>query len=126
MKSRISADGGQSLNNNPFDALDATNLPAGPEKKPEPPAVPKAPVKYGKVHLRIEKSGRGGKTVTVLFGEGIERLGGAEREKLLRSLKSAMGTGGALGTVEPTLEIQGDERPRIADWLREAGFQCKG
>lgn len=79
--------------------------------------------KPGKVHLRIEKSGRSGKTVTVLFGEGVERLDAAGREGLLKSLKGSLGCG---GTVEgAALELQGDVRERAGARLRALGWPAK-
>jgi translation initiation factor 1 (eIF-1/SUI1) len=87
-------------------------------------------VRRGVVHLRIEKAGRAGKTVTVLFGDGLERASDAERADLLRSFKRALGVGGATGTAAnprtgaavPTLEFQGDERARLTVLLRREGF----
>ena len=70
----------------------------------------------------MERAGRGGKTVTVLFGPGIGQLSESERQSLLRSLKTALGTGGATGS-DGTLEIQGDERHRLPALLLRAGFQ---
>lgn len=75
--------------------------------------------------LRIEKAGRGGKTVTV-----IDQLPANEAflADLARKLKNACGSGGThlidgrMGRVE----IQGDKRERIRDLLRKEGIRCKG
>jgi translation initiation factor 1 len=73
------------------------------------------------IHLRIERQGRGGKTVTVAegFTHRLEDL-----EKLARQLKQSCGTGGTVrwGVVE----LQGDCRDRIRPLLEKAGFQVKG
>ncbi|MDR2844991.1 MAG: translation initiation factor [Puniceicoccales bacterium] len=127
MQPKIPVHGGAPLAANPFAALNSGAFPSVPSPTPPtapmPPTRPKTP-KRGVVHLRIEKSGRGGKTVTVLFGPGIEQLPPPARVELLRSLKAALGTGGTVGAAD-TLEVQGDERPRVAAWLRDAGFAAK-
>lgn len=71
--------------------------------------------------LRIEKKGRGGKTVTVV----------AELPRnptflvdLARDLKRACGTGGTVG--EDWIELQGDRRERVRDILRARRFVVKG
>lgn len=64
----------------------------------------------------MERSGRSGKTVTVLFGPGVEALSEGERESLLKSLKGALGCGGAVAG--KTLELQGEVTERVSDWLR--------
>lgn len=71
--------------------------------------------------LRIEKSGRGGKTVTVIDGlprnrEFLKTLAG--------ELKRACGTGGAVG--ETTVEIQGDRREDLRGLLAARGWTVKG
>jgi translation initiation factor 1 len=73
------------------------------------------------VVLRIEKAGRGGKTVTV-----ISRLQShpAGKEELLRKLKSACGAGGTMKNGD--LEIQGDHRPRLKTLLEEMGYRVRG
>ena len=71
--------------------------------------------------LRIEKAGRGGKTVTVVYD--LPR--NADFLKTLASdLKRACGTGGAVG--DGTVELQGDLRDRVRDTLRQRGFVVKG
>ena len=71
--------------------------------------------------LRIEKTGRGGKTVTVVYDlpRNAEFL-----KALAQDLKRACGTGGAVG--DGTVELQGDLRDRVRDALRQRGFIVKG
>lgn len=79
--------------------------------------VPDKPV----VKLRIEKSGRNGKTVTVI--DGLPR----NREllaNLASELKKACGSGGTAG--ETTVEIQGDHRETIRARLAGKGWTVKG
>ncbi len=83
---------------------------------------PAAPPAAGQVaRVRLEKKGRGGKTVTVI--EGIQ--GPPEFLKdLARFLKEACGTGGAVK--EGGIELQGDQRERAARALAAKGFRVKG
>jgi translation initiation factor 1 len=71
--------------------------------------------------LRMEKKGRGGKTVTVVYGlpRNKEFL-----KELAQELKRVCGTGGAPG--EESVELQGDLRDRVRDHLVKKGFSVKG
>lgn len=71
--------------------------------------------------LRTEKKGRGGKTVTVVFGlpQNAPFL-----KALCGELKRACGTGGAV--VEDGVEVQGNLRDRVRDVLEKKGFMVKG
>jgi translation initiation factor 1 len=71
--------------------------------------------------LRMEKKGRGGKTVTVV--DGLPR-NAAFLKDLCQELKRACGTGGAVA--EGTIELQGDLRERIRDVLLKKGYVVKG
>jgi translation initiation factor 1 len=73
------------------------------------------------IRLRVEKSGRCGKTVTLL--EGFTR----RREDLLelaRELKGRCGTGGTVK--DGRIEIQGDFREAIGPILEERLFRVRG
>ena len=71
--------------------------------------------------LRIEKKGRGGKTVTVV--DGLPR-NAAFLKNLGQELKRACGTGGA--AEDGAIELQGDLRDRVRDVLLKKGFVVKG
>lgn len=71
--------------------------------------------------LRMEKKGRGGKTVTVV--DGLPR-NSEFLEELSRELKRACGTGGTV--IEGGVELQGELRDRLRDVLRKRGFVVKG
>ena len=71
--------------------------------------------------LRVEKKGRGGKTVTVVFDLPNNA---AFLKDLASELKRACGTGGAV--VDNTVEIQGDLRDRVRAALIKKGFGVKG
>jgi len=71
--------------------------------------------------LRLEKAGRGGKAVTVVYD--LPR-NAAFLKDLARELKQACGAG---GTVQAdAIEIQGDLRDRVRDLLHQKGFGVKG
>ncbi len=71
--------------------------------------------------LRIEKAGRGGKTVTVV--DGLPRNPTFLKD-LAQELKRACGTGGAVR--EEAVEVQGDQRERVRQFLAGKGFVVKG
>ncbi len=73
------------------------------------------------IYLRIEKKGRGGKTVTMI--DGFTR-DDATLKNFARQLKQSCGTGGTLKN--RTIEIQGDFRERIRELLSKEGLQVKG
>jgi translation initiation factor 1 len=71
--------------------------------------------------VRVEKKGRGGKTVTVV--DDLPR-NAAFLKELSQELKRACGTGGAVS--EGAVELQGDLRDRIREVLLKKGFVVKG
>lgn len=75
--------------------------------------------------LRIEKAGRGGKTVTV-----IDRLPKSEvfLKNLTALLKKKCGSGGTylMDGKDGVIEIQGDQREIIRRALEKEGIQSKG
>ena len=71
--------------------------------------------------LRMEKKGRGGKTVTVVYD--LPR-NDAFLKELSQELKRACGTGGAVA--ENTIELQGEMRDRVRDVLTRKGYVVKG
>lgn len=73
-----------------------------------------------KITVRVERKGRGGKAVSVI--EGI-RMPQKEREALLKQIKVRLGTGGTLKG--DAVEIQGDLRDAIVEFLEKAGFRPK-
>lgn len=80
-----------------------------PTKVVEPPTVAK---------LRLEKSGRGGKAVTVIFDLPNDP---AWLKELAGKLKKACGVGGTAG--EARVEIQGDQREKLREILPKLGFK---
>ncbi|MBS1962071.1 MAG: stress response translation initiation inhibitor YciH [Bdellovibrionales bacterium] len=75
--------------------------------------------------LRIEKQGRGGKTVTV-----VDRLPKNELflKNLCTTLKKKCGAGGTYSTAgkDGVIEIQGDKRETVRAVLEKEGISSKG
>lgn len=128
-KDRIATDGGENLGQNPFAALSSEGLAAakpGSRKTDtgkEPSAAPSPNVRAaknrGRVDIRRETGGRGGKTVTVI--DGFVGIGLPEKEQLAKKIRGACGCGGTVK--DGAIEIQGDQRETIARILTEAGFR---
>jgi len=71
--------------------------------------------------LRLERQGRGGKSVTVV--DGLPRNAAFLRQ-LASELKRACGSGGTVSA--GTVEVQGDQRDRLRAALRAKGWTVKG
>lgn len=93
--------------------IDDCKCSSGTRSAPIPPRLV--------VKLRIEKAGRGGKTVTVV--DGLPR-NEAFLKELLQELKRACGCGGAVR--EGGVELQGDLRERVRAHLMKQGHAVKG
>ena len=134
-KDKVSTDGGQSLGQNPFAALSGAGLPSAPKVVLDQAAAnarhrPGAPGSTGKpaaapaknrgrVDIRRETGNRGGKTVTVV--DGFVGIGLPEKEALAKKMRAACGCGGTVK--DGAIEIQGDQREKIAEILAVAGFR---
>jgi translation initiation factor 1 len=111
--------------NNPFASLGPLKerLPATPEQAaPATPTLPPGTSKTGKSYaravVRMERSGRGGKEVTVV--EQLN-LSAAEREDWLKELKASLGCGGVIEG--DNLMLQGDHRKRLPKILAARGVK---
>jgi translation initiation factor 1 len=124
---KIPTDGGDGLGQNPFASLSAAGLPTKPDQVSAPTAQPiRSPVSAvrteksrGRVDIRRETGGRGGKTVTVV--DGFVGIGLPEKEQLAKKMRAACGCGGTVK--DGAIEIQGDQRDTVARILTEAGFR---
>ena len=123
---KIPTDGGGGLGQNPFGALSAAGLPSFVSRggTSEGTALPadkiSAPEKNrGRVDIRRETGNRGGKTVTVI--DGFVGIGLPEKEQLAKKMRAACGCGGTVK--DGAIEIQGDQREKIAQILAAAGFR---
>ena len=88
---------------------------AAPAAAPAPaPAAPRP----GRVVLRIERKGRGGKTATLLCHHGLPP---ADAEALARRLRKALGCGA--GVEGEAIAVQGDQREAAARLLEAEGWR---
>ncbi|HVU35478.1 MAG TPA: translation initiation factor [Opitutaceae bacterium] len=125
-KERLPTTGGENLAQNPFAALSSAGLPAAAptptpaaQARPAPAAPAPSSKNRGRVDVRRETGGRGGKTVTVVTG--FVGIGLPEKEQLAKKMRAACGCGGTVK--EGNIEIQGDQRETVARILSEAGFR---
>lgn len=83
-------------------------------------AVPDLPPQQQNIRIQATRSGRKGKTVTVITGlqHNKENL-----TKLLKTLKAQCGSGGTVK--DDTLEIQGEHKQKLLDILIKLGYKAK-
>lgn len=74
----------------------------------------------GRVTFNIQRKGKGGKTVTKVFG--LQDLELPEQMELCSAVKNGLGCGARF--VEGVLEIQGDQRTRAMAWFTDNGYKC--
>ena len=125
---RIPTDGGGSLIQNPFGALDGLEvLPGGPEDSvkvelsvgPEKTSMRgKKNKNRGRVDIIRQTAHRGGKTVTVACN--FPPIGEVEKKELAKKMQKACSVGGTVK--DGKIEIQGDKRIEVERILIEAGF----
>ena len=123
-KDKVSTQGDScTLENNPFAALQVDHLAAAPDggqaRAKAVPPKPKAKSK-GRVEVRREKAGRGGKTVTTLSAFASQ-IGLKELELLTFDLKKTCACGGTLK--QRSIELQGDVTERVRVELEKLGYQ---
>ena len=125
-KQRLPTESLEKFGSNPFGELNSEGLNSLPLLSRE---VEKSKVIFSKseqlgrgerLEVRREKSGRGGKTVTTVCGFP-PHISQDEFGRMLRGLKSRLGTGG--GWRDNQMEIQGDQRDVVCDWLSAMGFK---
>lgn len=120
---KVPTDGGQSLGQNPFGALSGSGLPSAPQNAPvqasKASSRSQPNTNRGRVDIKRTTAGRGGKTVTLVTG--FVGIGLPEKESLCKKMRNACGCGGTVK--DGDIEIQGDQREKIAAILSEAGFR---
>jgi translation initiation factor 1 (eIF-1/SUI1) len=111
---------GKLFSENPFAELSREVFPENTVLEPveEDALVSKRKSKPRQVRMRREKTGRGGKEVTVLWD--FAGLPDGERMTLLNTIKKRCGTGGKL--LGQTMEIQGDQRDFLTKFLEVHDF----
>jgi len=73
----------------------------------------------GPIKVRIEKKGRGGKSVTVIYNLGMDKESAKELKKLLSSKLSAGST-----IKEGRIELQGDHVEKVISQLKLLGHKA--
>lgn len=91
-----------------------TSIPAPASAREAAPA--RHPI-AARVTVRRERSGRGGKTVTLAEGPG---LAGRDLAGLARDAARTLGVGARVE--RGALVVQGDQAERLAEWLSARGF----
>ncbi len=76
-----------------------------------------APANEQKLRVRLEKNGRGGKLVSLVYGFDSND---ADLKDLSKKLKSHCGTGGSIKDHE--ILIQGDHVDKIVQYLKKEGY----
>jgi translation initiation factor 1 len=124
-KQKIPVGAPQTGLNQAFANLDGTGLPPAPTTPSPSPSVPLSPSspRLGRVVLRREKASRGGKTVVVIYDFPLTFHNKAI-EELARDLRKQCSCGGTVR--DRTIEIQGDQVPKIRAHLEEKGFRVAG
>lgn len=79
-----------------------------------------APAGDGVVRVSLQKKGRGGKSVTVVKGLGLDALALAQLGKQLRT---ACGSGGTVK--DGVIEVQGEHCEKVLAVLGEMGHRAK-
>jgi translation initiation factor 1 len=117
---KIPTSGGQGLGQNPFAALNPEGLPSSPVSSiRNPRSEIRSQKNRGRVDIKRTTAGRGGKTVTIVTG--FTGIGLPEKESLAKKMRNACGCGGTVK--DGDIEIQGDQRDKIAQILADAGFR---
>lgn len=83
-------------------------------------AVPDLSPQQQNIRIQATRSGRKGKTVTVITGLQHNPESMAQ---LLKKLKAQCGSGGTIK--EDTLEIQGEHKQKLLDILTKLGYKAK-
>lgn len=128
MKKKIPVSGGEARWQTPFAGLEMAGLragPAGEKAEAAPAAGESAPGSLAGESpvLRLERAGRGGKTVVVIGGFS-ERLGDEALEGALGALRRSLGLGGTRRGRE--IELNSSEPGRIRRALEGLGARPRG
>ncbi len=76
---------------------------------------------------RVHRERRRDKTVTVIRGITAGPDLAPDLPSLVKLLKTRFGTGGTIstGADEPTIELQGDHRDHLVEYLRSLGYPVR-
>jgi translation initiation factor 1 len=93
------------------------NLTPGPSPRRRGESLPP---QQQTVYLHRDSSGRGGKSMTLVKNLVLST---DDLRALAKKLKQECGTGGTIK--DDVIEIQGEQREKIADTLRKLGYKVK-
>lgn len=74
----------------------------------------------GVVRIRLERGGRGGKTVSAVYGVPLNQ---DQLKDLLREFKAKCGTGGTVK--DGVIELQGDHCDFLISEMKQRGYDAK-
>ena len=122
-KRKIDTSGAEPFANQPLAGLSFDGpLAASPvvgqfaEKKTSEKQKPKG----GRLDVKREKSGRAGKTVTVIYA--FPGMDSAMKKSILKLLQTKLATGGSV--TNGNIEIQGDFPDDVVDILNASGYRA--
>ena len=110
------------LSNNPFGALKGRFASSGEKRADTAPAAESAArdsTSVGRIVVRFERKGRGGRTVTRASGISAARSVLGDPEEAVRRARRALGVGAHLE--DDDLVVQGECVERLAKWLEGQG-----
>jgi translation initiation factor 1 len=90
------------------------------KKRPPPAQRAEGAPQQQTIYLHRESKGRGGKGVTLIKGLALSEV---DLSALTKKLKQVCGSGGTVK--DGVIEIQGEQREKIADTLRRLGYKVK-
>ena len=76
------------------------------------------PLSSGPCRMRLEKKGRGGKTVTIIYDIPMTL---EEAQKLRQTLQAQLGCGGTFKN--DTIELRGDLREKVQKYFQSKGMK---
>ena len=86
----------------------------------QPVVLKSLPPQQQTIYLHRDSKSRGGKVVTLIKGLVLSET---DMSALAKTLKQSCGSGGTIK--DSMIEIQGENRERIADILRRLGYKVK-
>ena len=91
-----------------------------PKTKKDKNIIAPAPASADKLRVRLDRKGRGGKSVTLIEGLPMPMK---EKEQLLKQLKTRLGAGGAMK--DTAVELQGEHCEAVMTILQSMGLKPK-
>jgi len=121
-KRKIDTSGGEPLANQALAGLSFSGpLATTPDSIHRAEDSPKKQkVKGGRLDVKREKSGRAGKTVTVIYA--FPGMDSNMKKEILKLLKTRLATGGSI--TNGNIEVQGDFPEKVVEILNGSGYRA--